>query len=211
MFTGLIQELGKIRSACRRGGGKTLDLATGMQALVPGESVAVDGVCLTVGRLLAGGFEAFASNETLERTTLRLLAAGDRVHLERAIRLGERLGGHVVTGHIDGVGRVARRRPAGDSVEMRFEVPEALAPFLAPKGSIAVNGTSLTLNQVDGRSFDVVLVPFTRGATTFDSKRTGSQVNIEVDVIAKYIARLLGRPGVDARKPGASTGSQDSD
>ena len=145
-----------------------------------------------------GHFDADASLETLDKTNLGDLTEGDRVHLERALALGDRLGGHLVTGHIDGVGTLAARAPEGDYVRASFEVPKRLAPFLAPKGSITVNGVSLTVNTVVGTRFDVMLVPYTLDETTFGEMRNGTRVNLEVDILAKYVASLMGKPGVDA-------------
>lgn len=201
MFTGLVQELGRVRAIERSSAGAALVVQTRFSGLSLGESIAVDGCCLTVATLVDGGFRAEASAETLSKTTLGELTSGREVHLERALALGERMGGHVVTGHVDGVGRVVELAPLGDALRVVYEVPEALAPMLAPKGSVAVDGTSLTVNHASALQFDVVLVPFTRTATTLDRRRPGDRVNIEVDVLAKYVARLLGRPGVDGVDP----------
>ena len=174
-----------------------------------GESIATQGVCLTVTRDSGRGFYAQASTETLAKSKLGSMKIGDRVHLERALGAGDKLGGHIVTGHVDGVGRLAERQEAGEACKVSFEVPAALAPFLAPKGSITIDGVSLTVNGASGTHFDVTLVPFTRHETTFDSLALGAPVNLEVDVLAKYVARLLGRPGVDgeaARNPDGGAG-----
>jgi riboflavin synthase len=197
MFTGLVQQVGRVRAIERNARGATLEVGCTFEALVLGESIAVNGCCLTVTADRGGAFTADASLETLAKTTLGELAPGSRVHLERALMAGERLGGHLVTGHVDGVGRVASRAPLGDAMKVTFEVPEPLAPFMAPKGAVTVHGVSLTVNGVVGRCFDVVLVPFTRAETVFDSLEVGARVNLEADVLAKYVARLLGRPGVD--------------
>ncbi len=206
MFTGLVAEIGKVGSVAESAGGAVLVVHTRMRDLVLGESIAVNGCCLTVASVVDGGFGAQASAETLSKTTLGELAPGRPVHLERALALGDRMGGHVVTGHVDGVGRVVELAPLGDSLRVVYEVPEHLAPMLAPKGSVAVDGTSLTVNHASGARFDVVLVPFTRTATALDTRRAGDRVNIEVDVLAKYVARLLGRPGVDGVDPHGSGG-----
>lgn len=169
-----------------------------MHPYVLGESIAVDGACLTVKSFSEGHFEADASLETLDKTNLGDRHRGDRVHLERALALGERLGGHLVTGHVDGVGTLAGRATEGDYMRASFEVPKRLAPFLAPKGSITVNGVSLTVNAVAGTRFDVMLVPFTLDETTFGQMMPGARVNLEVDILAKYVASLMGKPGVDA-------------
>jgi riboflavin synthase len=191
MFTGLVQQIGTVRETTASAGGRALRIACALPGLELGESIAIDGCCLTVTRVMADGFTADASAETLARTTLGERRAGERLHLERALRLGDRLGGHLVSGHVDGVGRMLDRSPLGDSEQVRFEVPDELARFIAPKGSIAVDGVSLTVNGVEGARFDVVLVPYTRRETTFDERPAGSRVNIEVDIVARYVARFL--------------------
>ncbi|NMC72524.1 MAG: riboflavin synthase [Myxococcales bacterium] len=159
-----------------------------------GESVAVDGACLTVTRAEASGsFEADVSAETLSRTTLGERGPGDRVHLERALRAGDRLGGHLVTGHIDAVGTVAAAREAGGEARvLAVRVPERLLGELAPKGSVAVDGVSLTVNGVRESEFDVVVVPHTARATKLGALHAGDRVNVETDVLAKYVRRALG-------------------
>ena len=211
MFTGLVETIGTLR---RRSGGSARGASGGSSraafearfggALVLGESIAVNGVCLTVDRILDGGFEADMSEETLSRTTLGDLALGARVHLERATPAGGRLGGHIMAGHVDGLGRVTERAPRGDTLRLAVRVPADLAPFLAPKGSVALDGVSLTVNAVSGApgeegGFDVMIVPHTLGATLLGDLRPGDRVNIEVDVLARYVARWLefrgNRPG----------------
>lgn len=198
MFTGLIEQLGTIEELERRDDGIRVRIGCSLYPYRLGESIAVNGTCLTVKSFDEGQFEADASLETTDKTNLGDLQKGDRVHLERALALGERLGGHLVTGHVDGVGRLISREPEGDYVRARFEVPGPLAPFLAPKGSITVNGVSLTVNTVAGPRFDVMLVPFTLNETTFGKMAIGAGVNLEVDILAKYVASLMGKPGVDA-------------
>ena len=185
------------KSLTRRADGLVLRIACALHPYQLGESIAVNGTCLTVKSFDDGHFDADASLETLDKTNLGDLAEGDRVHLERALALGDRLGGHLVTGHVDGVGKMIDRVSDGDYVRMTFEVPERLAPFLAPKGSIAVNGVSLTVNAVEGRRCDVMLVPYTLNHTTFGEMPPGCRVNLEVDILAKYVASLMGKPGVD--------------
>lgn len=201
MFTGLVQDVGELLEVARGAKGAALRIRAGRlvdpaEPLALGESIAVDGVCLTVKDILEDGFRVDASDETLARSTLGDARVGGRVHLERALRLGDRLGGHLVTGHVDGVGKVVEHRPRGESLEVTYEVPANLASFLAPKGSITVDGTSLTVNEVDGARFRVVLVPWTRRETKLDGTAPGGAVNLEVDVLAKYVASLLGKPGV---------------
>jgi riboflavin synthase len=154
--------------------------------------VAVDGACLTVAQVTAEGFAASASAETLSRSTLGQARPGQGVHLERALRLGDRLGGHLVTGHVDAVGRVAEHQPRGGALRVAVDLPADLEPFVAEKGSVAVDGVSLTVNGVAPGRFWVMLVPFTRAATHLDRKRPGEAVNLETDVLAKYVGRLLG-------------------
>jgi len=198
MFTGLIEQVGTIDRLERRDDGLTIRIACALYPYRLGESIAVNGTCLTVKSFDEGQFEADASLETIDKTNLGSLEEGDRIHLERALALGDRLGGHLVTGHVDGVGTLCSRAPEGDYVRASFEVPTRLAPFLAPKGSITVNGVSLTVNTVTGRRFDVMLVPYTLEETTFGEMANGAEVNLEVDILAKYVASLMGKPGVDA-------------
>lgn len=207
MFTGLVQEIGTVLGFDRGPGGATIHVGCSFPALVLGESIATQGVCLTVIRDTGRGFIAEASAETLATSSLGSLRVHSRVHLERALGAGDKLGGHLVTGHVDGLGRIVERTPLGDAVRMHVEVPENLAPFLAPKGSITIDGVSLTVNGAAGTRFDVALVPFTRASTLFDALPIGATVNLEVDVLAKYVARLLGRPGVDGIAPNASSSS----
>lgn len=204
MFTGIVEERARVRSVRRNGEGATFVIETRMQALVLGESIAVDGVCLTVAEIPGGAFVAQASLETLAKSTLHRTSDGAEVHLERALRLGDRLGGHLVTGHVDGLGTVASKEPLGDALVVTYQAPEVLAPFIAPKGSITVDGVSLTVNSVEGPRFTVALVPYTRRATHLDAREVGAAVNLEVDVIAKYVARLMGK-SPEAPAPGGIT------
>ena len=201
MFTGLIQDLGKVREA--RG---TLPRRLVVETALPaagfalGESVALDGACLTVVERGAGWFAVEAAGETLRRTTLGAIRPGERVHLERAVALGDRLGGHLVLGHVDGLGRLVETRAEGGGQRLEIEVPEAIIPWLLEKGSIAVDGVSLTINGVHGARFDVLLIPETLERTRLGRLERGAQVNVEGDIIGKYVARLLGlraRTGVD--------------
>ncbi len=191
MFTGLVEARGVLASRAARGRGARVAIATSLPALVLGESIATDGVCITVERILPDGFEADLSFETLEKTTLGALAVGAAVNLERALPAGGRLGGHIVSGHVDGVGKVSQKTPVDGAVKMTFELGPELAPFVAPKGSIAVNGVSLTVNGATRSAFDVALVPHTQAVTRLHELAVGAPVNLEVDVLARYCARLL--------------------
>lgn len=195
MFTGLVETTGILRRRAGRPVARAF-IETTLGPLELGESISVNGACLTVDRIAPGGFECDMSSETLDRTTLGELALGQKVHLERSTQLGGRMGGHVVLGHVDGVGRVTAREPRGDALRFEVTVPSALGRFVAPKGSIAIDGVSLTLNAVgapgpDGLAFDVMLVPHTLGRTLLGEMRPGARVNIEVDVLARYVARQL--------------------
>lgn len=191
MFTGLVEDLGKIESRNPAGAGARLRLSTRLSDLVLGESIAVMGVCLTVDAVVAGGFEADASAETLARTTLGRLAVGQGVHLERAMQLGGRLGGHIVSGHVDGLTRLVERHALGHALDLAFRFEPALARFLAKKGSVAIDGVSLTVNDVAGDTFHVVIVPHTQQATALSSLSPGAWCNLEVDLLARYVARWL--------------------
>ena len=198
MFTGIIQSLGRVAAMQARGGDLRLtidasELAAriGTQRLAVGESVAVNGVCLTVIDPDAGCCSAEVSRETLALTTLADLAGDAPVNLEAALRAGDPLGGHLMSGHVDGVGTVLSVSSDARSWRVQVQVPEPLARFLAPKGSIGLDGVSLTVNAVDGASFGVNLIPHTVAVTTFGRLQAGSRLNIEVDQLARYLERLL--------------------
>jgi len=197
MFTGLVEATGALDSRSLRGAGMRMRFRARFEGepLAIGESIAVDGVCLSVAAVLPEGFEVDASPETCSRTTLGSLEPGGTVHLERALRLGDRLGGHLVTGHVDGVGAVADRRPAGEALWMALTAPPELARFLAEKGSVTVDGVSLTVNAVSGGRFEVMLIPQTLEKTKLDLLVPGSRVNLEVDLVARYVERLRAFPG----------------
>ena len=198
MFTGIIQSVGRIARLEPRGGDLRLHVDTANLDLADvqlGDSIAVSGVCLTAVTLEARGFSADVSNETLSLTTLGGLKAGDPVNLEKALRLADRLGGHLVSGHVDGLGKVVSIAPDGRSQRWTFEVPANLARYIAAKGSVCIDGTSLTVNEVAGHRFGVNLIPHTVEHTAFHAKRAGDVVNIEVDVIARYVERLVGGGG----------------
>ena len=205
MFTGIVQGVGRIRSVEPRGGDATYWIETGdvpLAELEIGASIAVNGACLTATRLEPHAFAADLSRETLSLTTLGGLGAGARVNIEKALVAGQPLGGHYVTGHVDGVGRVVSRHDDARSVRVEFEVPEALARYVARKGSVCVDGVSLTVNGVHGRRFDVNLVPHTLTVTTLGELAPGSAVNLEVDIIARYLERMLeSAPGATGDLP----------
>jgi riboflavin synthase len=194
VFTGLVEEKGSIARREARGPGARLAVRCSLgrdEALVMGESISVSGCCLSVVGIDGDVFEVDASAETLAKTTLGDLAVGAAVNLERAAKIGDRIGGHLVTGHVDGVGTVLSRRQLGDAWEVAFRVPHELARYVAPKGCISIDGVSLTVNGVRGDEFDVVIIPVTAEVTTFGEAAPGRRVNLEVDLVARYVARLL--------------------
>lgn len=194
MFTGLIEGIGRLASRETRGGDGRLKVDVGslpFATVQKGESIAVNGVCLTVVAFDACSFQADASTETLALTTLGDLPLGRALNLERAMRPTDRLGGHMVSGHVDGVGRVLHVRDDARAQRWRFGAPAALLRYVAGKGSICVDGVSLTVNAVDGEGFEVALVPHTVAHTAFGETAVGDAVNLEVDLVARYVERLL--------------------
>jgi riboflavin synthase len=194
MFTGIVQGVGTVRAIEPRGGDVTIVLDTGSVALDGielGGSIAVSGVCLTATRFDRSSFAADVSRETLSLTTLGQCQVGSRVNLEKALLAGQALGGHYVTGHVDGVGEVVSRYDDARSVRMEFRVPPELARYVARKGSICIDGVSLTVNGAQGDRFDVNLVPHTLEVTTLGLLEPGSRVNLEVDIIARYVERMM--------------------
>src|SRR5215469_5348390 len=194
MFTGIIADRGTIR-AVRPGADSVFEIATalGLGDLALGASVACAGVCLSVLEKGGDWFAVQVSAETRARSTAGAWRVGTRLNLERSLRLGDELGGHMVLGHVDAVAELVARRPDGDSVRLTFEVPRGCELSIAPKGSIALDGVSLTVNEVEGRRFGVNIIPITRTQTTLDALQPGDAVNLELDVIARYVARLLAR------------------
>lgn len=193
MFTGIITDVGRVRSIERSGDTRfTIETVFDMETVPIGASIANNGVCLTVVDKGPGWFAVQASGETLSKTTLGGWAEGTRVNLERALKMGDELGGHIVSGHVDGVARVVEIRPDGESVRLTFEAPADLEKFVAPKGSVALDGVSLTVNEVDGARFGVNIIPHTQVATTFGDLKPGDAVNMEIDMLARYVARLVG-------------------
>ena len=194
MFTGIVQAVGRIAALEAVGGDVRLVIDTGtldLARVAIGDSISVSGACLTVVTLTGSGFTADVSRETLALTTLGSLDAGSPVNLELALRAGDPLGGHYVTGHVDGLGRVVSTQDDARSWRVVIEVPADLARYLAPKGSVTVEGVSLTVNEVDGRAFGVNLIPHTRTVTTLGGLVAGRAVNLEIDVIARYVGRLM--------------------
>lgn len=197
MFTGLIEAVGTVAGIERRGAAARLSV----EAPFPpaevnlGDSIAVNGVCLTVVEIKGGTFAFDVSPETVERSAFRTLKSGSRVNLERALRLSDRLGGHIVTGHVDCVAVVAERREASGNIVFAFRIPRESARYLIGKGSVAIDGISLTVNAVSDDDFTVNVIPHTAAQTTLQAKRPGDEVNIETDIIGKYVERLLSAKG----------------
>jgi riboflavin synthase len=193
MFTGIITDLGQVRRL-HRGDLAELTIATAFDtsAIPLGASIACSGVCLTVVAVAPGEFSVQASAETLACTTIGGWEEGTPVNLEKSLRVGDELGGHLVAGHVDGIARISERRPDAESVRFVFEMPEELASFIAPKGSVAVDGVSLTVNEVSGARFGMNIIPHTLGCTNFGQASPGQRMNLEIDLIARYVARFLG-------------------
>lgn len=193
MFTGLIEAEGIITRTERAGTGLRLEVYAPEfgRDMAIGDSIAVDGACLTVVKFIRGAFIADVSEETVRRTTIKSYSQGQKVNLERAMRLSDRLGGHIVTGHIDGVGSLVMRHPAGNSTIYQFKAPLELMEFVVPKGSVSVDGISLTIADTRDDGFACAVIPHTEQATTLKDKATGGPVNIEVDMMAKYVQRFV--------------------
>jgi riboflavin synthase len=195
MFTGIVKAKGSIGAIEKRGGDVRLRVtAAGLpwSDYTVGDSISVNGVCLTAVQVLDDGFDTDVSVETLDVTTLKQLAVGDAVNLEPALRVGDSLGGHLVSGHVDGIGKVISRADDARSIRMNFEVPAELSRYIAKKGSICVDGVSLTINEVSGNTFGLNIIPHTAEVTTMGNYDIGTAVNIEVDLLARYIERMLG-------------------
>ncbi|MEL6234026.1 MAG: riboflavin synthase [Pseudomonadota bacterium] len=213
MFTGIVTDIGEIAEIAQRGDTR-IRIRTGydVEAIALGASIACDGVCLTVVETgqtelhpvgqpgPQGWFAVDASAETLARSTLGGWVPGQRINLERALKVGDELGGHIVSGHVDGLAEVLEARAEGDSMRYRFRAPPELARFIAEKGSVALNGTSLTVNEVEGAEFGVNIIPHTAQVTTWGAIGAGDRLNLEIDLMARYVARLA-----DASPPGPGT------
>lgn len=194
MFTGIVTDVGRVRAIVT--GGDTcfeIETAYDMATVEIGASIAHSGVCLTVIKTGPGWFAVQASGETLSKTNLGDWRVSSRVNLERALKVGDELGGHIVSGHVDGVGEVVSIKEEGESKRFVFRVPAALKNFMATKGSVAIDGVSLTVNEVEGDTFGVNIIPHTQQVTLFGDYRVGTRVNIEIDMLARYVARLLER------------------
>ncbi|HEX7342887.1 MAG TPA: riboflavin synthase [bacterium] len=204
MFTGLIQTVGRVRGSAVQGAGQSYQISCRFEgeSLQTGESIAVDGVCVTVEAFDKDGFRFAASSETLKRSTLRDKRSGDPVHLERALRLGDRLGGHLVQGHVDGMGIVNSLVPQGNGQDLTIEVPQELRHYVAEKGSIAIQGVSLTVAHLNSGLATVALIPETLRQTYLGKLKAGDRVNIEVDILAKYVESSLkrGENGISTEK-----------
>ena len=193
MFTGIITDVGTVKA--RTGGRFEIETAHKPETIEIGASICCDGVCLTVTHLEASSsgaiFSVDVSNETCSKTTLANWEAGRKVNLERSLTLGAEMGGHVVSGHVDGMAKIVDIKPDGESQRFSFEAPEHLALYIAPKGSVALDGTSLTVNEVSANRFGVNLIPHSLHVTTWGAKKVGDNVNLEVDLFARYVARLM--------------------
>ncbi len=193
MFTGIIEVVGRVASRRPMGRGIELEIATGLDLSSDtiGDSVAVDGVCLTVTKINGDVFSATASSETITRSTLGQIRPGERVNIERALTLSSRLGGHIVLGHVDTVGSLLQKDPAGESIRLKVRYDSAFSKYAVEKGSISIHGVSLTINELQGDSFTVNIIPYTAESTSLTLKSVGDRVNLEFDVIGKYVENLL--------------------
>lgn len=204
MFTGLIEDLGTVRELRKGSDSARLSVATAipMDELELGASIAVNGICLTVTNFGGGSFTADVSPETLSRSNLGALLPGSRVNLERALRLGDRLGGHWVSGHVDAVGTLKQAQRDGNAWRLTFRLPTEVNRYVVEKGSVAIDGISLTVNSVGDETFSVAIIPHTLALTTLKEAKVGARVNIETDILGKYVERLLGRsPRSESRAP----------
>jgi riboflavin synthase len=200
MFTGIVSDIGRVVRVDARNDVRRIAIASSYAAdgIPIGASITCNGICLTVVSREPDGagsvFDVEAAPETLLLTNVRGWDVGSRINLERSLRAGDELGGHIVSGHVDGLARIVDREDLGETTRFTFEVPHALARFIAPKGSVALDGTSLTVNGVSGDRFDCLLIPHTLKVTIWGGRQVGDEVNLEVDTIARYVARLLGQP-----------------
>ena len=194
MFTGIITDLGRVRAVEDRGDSRfVFETGYDTTAIEIGASISCSGACLTVVEKGAGWFAVDASAETLAKTTLGGWTAGTPVNFERALKIGDELGGHLVSGHVDGTARVVERRTEGESTRFTFDAPEDLARYISPKGSVTLDGVSLTVNEVEGRRFGVNIIPHTAAVTTLGQRQPGDHVNLEIDLLARYLERLIAK------------------
>jgi riboflavin synthase len=201
MFTGIITDIGTVTALDQQGDLRArITTSYDTSRIDMGASIASDGVCLTVVALGPDWYEVQVSAETVSKTNLGDWVVGRRVNLERALRVGDELGGHIVSGHVDGLAQVVDLRDDGDSTRIRMRVPDHLAGFIAPKGSVALNGTSLTVNEVEGAEFGINLIPHTKQVTTWGDTKLGDRLNLEIDTLARYVARLADWQGHLARR-----------
>jgi len=209
MFTGIIEGLGKIDAIRSAGVGRRLAITAEfpLSGSKIGDSIAVNGACLTAVAISGARFEVDVSPETIDKTVLKNIQVGETVNIERALRLSDRLDGHLVSGHIDGTGRMIHKTPRGNAILIGFSVPQALARYMIPKGSVAVDGISLTINQCDASGFEISIIPHTAEITTINFKKPGDSVNIETDMIGKYVEKFLTSPG---KKPESQTHTEKS-
>ena len=202
MFTGIVEDLGTVKKIKRKEKDVEFTFQVGnikLKEVVLGDSISVNGTCLTVTSMGKKEFTVDASHETLAKTNLGKLKVGKKVNLERALKAGDKLGGHIVNGHVDGVGKVSSKTNKGESIEFRFSAPRNLTKYIVNKGSVAIDGVSLTVNSAKGTEFVVNIIPYTQQATTFGALRKGSVVNIECDIIGKYVEKFLkGTKGKDS-------------
>jgi len=193
MFTGIVTDVGRVRAIERKGDTRIeIETAYDMDDVDIGASIACSGPCLTVVEKGSGWFAVEVSAETLDKTALGDWEVGTRINLERAMRIGDELGGHIVSGHVDAVATVVDMQPEGDSVRFTFEAPADFAKYIAPKGSVCLDGVSLTVNEVQENQFGVNIISHTQSATSFGGRKVGDRINMEIDTIARYVARLLG-------------------
>lgn len=196
MFTGIIEDVGKVKGIVRRGGGAVIQVESGLNLLgeKPGDSISVNGACLTMINITGHLFEAEVSPETLARTNLGMLKVGDSVNLERALTPSSRMGGHIVNGHVEDTVTLKARRRRGEYVELTFTCSPEVARYIVPKGSVALDGISLTINECRGRTFSVMIIPHTLKATNLGSRKEGDKLNVETDILGKYVEKLLSTP-----------------
>ncbi len=203
MFTGIVEGLGTVKTVIRARGGVRMDIQShfSLEKVRVGDSISVSGVCLTAVEVEDNTFQVDVAPETLSKSTLGQTKVSDRVNLERALCIGDRLSGHFVTGHVDGIGTVKARRPVGNAVVFTFGVSEDIARYIVQKGSVAVDGVSLTVNACNPRSFEVSIIPHTVSITTIGLKNVGDLVNVEADMVGKYIERFIQHPAKGAEGP----------